>query len=388
MPKLLKKIIIENIAVMLTATIFSLVLGVVFASALSRPVGAPPQASAVNAPALINTGTEGQTKQGNLLITGLNTSGAPYSNGLVVLNGNVGIGAVNPAAKVDVSGGVKMLNDTSACNSPIAGTIRFTGTTFQGCDGTNWVPLSSIPPVVCTPAVTLTQTLSCPNGTTGAQITQYKYSTCASGAASPTYGDWTPTTNPNCVTPKVEYMSVKYTFAGATADFSCTPYRSGGSINYIGSYSSKNDAIRATKRSLESCLTNAGTYTKDAYTYHTNLSGAYGYVENSAVCIRTSRTGCTQYATYALTSANYGDYNNFWHQDLYAIRQTDNGVDYILNGIARFVDYKDVVGSTRDYPAEDVHLRTTRCSNTIMPMNSGASRCSVSDVILPTYLTK
>jgi len=55
--------------------------------------------------------------------------------------GNVGVGVSNPAAKLDVSGGIKVANDTT-CNSSKAGTIRWTGTAFEGCNGSDWVSLS------------------------------------------------------------------------------------------------------------------------------------------------------------------------------------------------------------------------------------------------------
>ncbi|MBS3105022.1 hypothetical protein J4234_02085 [Candidatus Woesearchaeota archaeon] len=56
--------------------------------------------------------------------------------------GNVGIGTASPAAKLDVSGGVKVANDMSACDASKAGTIRWTGTAFQGCTGTTWTKIA------------------------------------------------------------------------------------------------------------------------------------------------------------------------------------------------------------------------------------------------------
>ena len=67
---------------------------------------------------------------------------------LVVSGGNVGIGMTAPGAKLDVGGGVKLANDDSVCNAAKAGTIRFTGTNFQGCTGTAWLTLENTPPSV------------------------------------------------------------------------------------------------------------------------------------------------------------------------------------------------------------------------------------------------
>ena len=57
--------------------------------------------------------------------------------------GNVGIGANNPGAKLDVVGAVKVGNDATSCTSANAGAIRFNNGTFEGCDGTVWVSLSA-----------------------------------------------------------------------------------------------------------------------------------------------------------------------------------------------------------------------------------------------------
>ncbi len=58
-------------------------------------------------------------------------------------DGKVGIGMTEPAAKLDVNGGIKIGNDSSQCSGSIAGTIRFNGSSFQGCDGAKWVDLTA-----------------------------------------------------------------------------------------------------------------------------------------------------------------------------------------------------------------------------------------------------
>lgn len=53
--------------------------------------------------------------------------------------GNVGIGIADPLEKLQVNGGI-MLGNTFSTN---AGTIRWTGTDFQGYDGTQWLSLTA-----------------------------------------------------------------------------------------------------------------------------------------------------------------------------------------------------------------------------------------------------
>ena len=53
-------------------------------------------------------------------------------------SGNVGIGTNNPVEKLDISGGLR-INNTSTLN---AGTIRWTGSDFEGYDGTVWLSLT------------------------------------------------------------------------------------------------------------------------------------------------------------------------------------------------------------------------------------------------------
>jgi hypothetical protein len=57
------------------------------------------------------------------------------ANDLNYFAGNVGIGTQDPSQKLEVSGGVKVGNVTSA---PTAGTIRWNGTDFEGYDGSAW----------------------------------------------------------------------------------------------------------------------------------------------------------------------------------------------------------------------------------------------------------
>lgn len=77
------------------------------------------------------------------LTTGAGGNPWTVSGSNVTFNaGNVGIGTTNPSIKLEVAGGVKIANESGTCNASRAGTIRWTGTVFQGCDGSNWVTLS------------------------------------------------------------------------------------------------------------------------------------------------------------------------------------------------------------------------------------------------------
>jgi len=54
-----------------------------------------------------------------------------------------GLGTTDPQATLDVNGGVKIGNDTAPCTAQKAGTLRFTGQGFEGCNGKSWVSLQT-----------------------------------------------------------------------------------------------------------------------------------------------------------------------------------------------------------------------------------------------------
>ena len=62
----------------------------------------------------------------------------------LVIEGNVGIGTASPGAKLEVTGSIKLSSDTPGCDVSNAGVIRWTGSDFEGCDGSAWVSLTSI----------------------------------------------------------------------------------------------------------------------------------------------------------------------------------------------------------------------------------------------------
>ena len=111
---------------------FALSINYIFA-AWTGPIQAPPGG---NTPTPVHIGTTNQVKDGGLGLNALSVFGNGY------FQDNVGIGTVSPQAKLDVAGNVNVagkikVGDDSV--SPTAGTIRWTGSDFEGYDGTQWV---------------------------------------------------------------------------------------------------------------------------------------------------------------------------------------------------------------------------------------------------------
>lgn len=122
----MKSILQTTQTLLAVAIIFS---GAVLVSAWTIPV-TPAPGGGVYAP--INATSFGQSKQGNLLILGVDALNQPYQNSLIVANGNVGVGTDVPQQKLSVYGvlGVRDIcitdnlgNITGPClsggNSPI-----------------------------------------------------------------------------------------------------------------------------------------------------------------------------------------------------------------------------------------------------------------------------
>jgi len=86
--------------ILITIPVLTVCFAVAFyALGWTEPTLDPPSVVAINIP--LNTGADGQSKEGGLVI---NTGGA--SNGLIVYSGKVGIGIDNPTASLEVTGDV------------------------------------------------------------------------------------------------------------------------------------------------------------------------------------------------------------------------------------------------------------------------------------------
>ncbi|MEZ4958240.1 MAG: tail fiber domain-containing protein [Saprospiraceae bacterium] len=76
---------------------------------------------------------------GNVSDFSIKTANNGNAEFLVKNNGNVGIGATNPAEKLEVNGAIK-LGSTTSSN---AGSMRWTGSDFEGFDGSAWKSLTT-----------------------------------------------------------------------------------------------------------------------------------------------------------------------------------------------------------------------------------------------------
>ena len=115
---------------LVTAFTFALSINYIFA-AWTGPIQAPPGG---NAPTPVHIGTTNQVKDGGLGLNALSVFGNGY------FQDNVGIGTVSPQAKLDVAGDAKISQGLQVGNTSnaIAGTIRWTGSDFEGYDGSAW----------------------------------------------------------------------------------------------------------------------------------------------------------------------------------------------------------------------------------------------------------
>ena len=99
-----KQDLVQSLKVIILALVIA--VGTSYVSAVwNAPSATPPNG---NTDAPINVGYNGQIKQGNLWIKGLADATTSAVNGLIVENGNVGIGTTTPSVKLEVGGQVKI----------------------------------------------------------------------------------------------------------------------------------------------------------------------------------------------------------------------------------------------------------------------------------------
>ena len=77
--------------------------------------------------------------EGDKILTWNGESALKCNKGVTIdKSGNVGIGTTAPKAKLSVNGGVQANNDSDTCVAAKAGTIRWNGSAFEGCNGSAW----------------------------------------------------------------------------------------------------------------------------------------------------------------------------------------------------------------------------------------------------------
>ena len=116
--------ILSQAALIIGTLIFAIGLQA-YAQTYTAPTASPPNG---NAQAPLDTGSSPNTKSGPLQVNGFANIGASY------FGGNVGIGTLNPAGKLDVEGGALCLN-SSCINSWPAGATP--GTAVYVCPSAN-----------------------------------------------------------------------------------------------------------------------------------------------------------------------------------------------------------------------------------------------------------
>jgi hypothetical protein len=126
----MQKIITKTIVLLAVLTL-ALSVNYIFA-AWTGPTEAPPGG---NTPTPVHIGTTAQVKDGGLSLNALSVFGGGY------FQGKVGVGVVTPTQDLEVAGQIKIGKDDSVTST--AGTIRWSGTDFEGYNGTEWKSLTS-----------------------------------------------------------------------------------------------------------------------------------------------------------------------------------------------------------------------------------------------------
>ncbi len=156
---------IVRIAAATGITLGAFALSVV-AATWTAPTSAPPNGN-VDAP--INVGYGLQTKYGYLDIVGQVSAGVANTYGLIVENGNVGIGTLTPTTKLEVVGTASMTGLVVSGGSPASGQVLTSdangvatwqtpvagGSAVTSISGVAYVPLAPCNTTVCSKVVSI-----------------------------------------------------------------------------------------------------------------------------------------------------------------------------------------------------------------------------------------
>ncbi len=118
-----------------------------------------------------------------------------------------------PASPTTNTSCVPLTSQTQTLSCPSGQNGTITQTRISSCPGPTWSSWTTTlntcaatqTSATCTPLSPQTQTLTCPSGQTGS-ITQTRISSCNNSATSPTWSDWSTTTN-TCVAPQKTVMA-------------------------------------------------------------------------------------------------------------------------------------------------------------------------------------
>ncbi|MEK7589921.1 MAG: hypothetical protein AAB475_01565 [Patescibacteria group bacterium] len=248
---------IIKLLLLIIAFTFALSANYIFA-VWTGPTQAPPGG---NTPTPIHVGTTNQVKNGGLSLDALSVFGGGY------FQGNVGVGVVTPTNTLEVAGDIKATEGIKIGNTSDtdAGTIRWTGTDFEGYDGTQWISL-----------------------TTGNIAVLPGYTDCVNAGA-----DWVDAQGvcyfpgsscPSGWMPKENYSTTKSGSCSSAAR--CFGYRSYGPYPAPGAFCSTSSHIRQNKE-VETCSYNR-------YFLHARFAGECVYDKTITCYASKTEVGCVK----------------------------------------------------------------------------------------------
>lgn len=163
----------------------------------------------------------------------------------ILPTGKVGIGVGTPAARLDVAGGVRLGNEAVSCHAGLNGTLRYTGSLLQICNGSAWVSFSAL------------------MGTTDASVTSLGVSAGLSGSDTTAIG------------------------SGALSSITSASYSTAVGSMALGSLSSSNSNTAVGYSALQNTTAHANTAV-GAFTLSSNTTGHSNVALGSAAMINST----------------------------------------------------------------------------------------------------